>query len=322
MRLKRSGSIRHCPILKNASSYGSSSKQPEWWNEMFKPESQASSKPQPAPVSAGGLATFAEALEAASSKRPATDGAPPAADGAPPVEAADGDSEPQKPAKKAKPKDLAEAASQLGVKDADLYALLVPSKRDGAEPYTIGKLKDLAEEHDDFVIARLDHEQKTREQQSQYLRAMQELADIFSTLPPEAVKPEAREKLRATRENAMTRERQLVLDSIPEWKDQSVRTQELEAMEEHLRDAGYPAGYLGGIYDHRTLRYIRSNMLRERAIADALEKVKERKPTTPPKSNAKAAPNPGKRQATAAPSRESRAYAQFGDHIFQASKSR
>lgn len=284
---------------------------------MSEPESTQSSQtnntkaPQP---SAGGLASFAEALAAA--RMPATD-----------ADAATRTEEPTEktadtaipPPKKAKPKDLADAAAQLGLKDADLYALLVPSKREGADPYTIGKLKDLAEEHDDFILRGLERDQRDREKHAQYLRATQELEDIIGSLPPEAIKQEVRDKLEARRKTAMAKERQLVLDAIPEWRDADVRTQELEAMAEHLQDAGYPAEYLVGVYDHRTLRYIRDNMLREKAIAAALEKVKERKPTTPPKS-ARQSPAPGKGPAAPVPGRDQVAHARFGAAIQHASK--
>lgn len=60
-------------------------------------------------------------------------------------------------------------------------------------------------------------------------------------------------------------------------------------MIEHLKDHGFPESYLAGILDHRTLRYIRANMVREQRIAAALEKVKQRKPVTPPKGEKPAA---------------------------------
>ena len=280
-------------------------------NSQPSSQAQNSNAKPAASTPVGGLATFAEALAAAQVVGDSEQLGGSDAEGA--------DEAAEQPKQKRKPKNLAEASQLLGIDDAEFYKLAVPSAVEGAEPYTLGALKDLAKEHDDFALAKLAHEQKGREQQAQYLRATQELEDIMAAIPPDALKPELREQLKTRRENAMSRERQLVLDRIPEWKDATVRTSELEAMEEHLRDSGFPSGYLAGVYDHRTLRYIRANMLREKAIAAALARVKETRPTSIPKSNAKGSPAPAKKPSGAR-TREEVNHARFGAHILNASK--
>jgi hypothetical protein len=230
-------------------------------------ESKPTSKPEPS-----GLEAFAEALKQGGT-----------------VEVPEGEhqteAEPvEKPAKKVKPKDFAQLAEVLGIDAKDLYDIQVPSSVEGAEPFTLGKLKDLAKDHDDFAVRTLEHDEKVRKTQTEFMRAEQELRELFAALPPDAIKPEVRAKLQAKRDKALTEERQRVLDAIPEWKDATLRASELEAMDEHLKNYGFPASYLASVFDHRTLRYIRANWQREEQIRRALEKVAERRPSTPPKS--------------------------------------
>jgi hypothetical protein len=90
----------------------------------------------------------------------------------------------------AKPKKLKELGAFAKLTDEELYGIEVPSAIEGSDPYTIGKLKDLAKEHDDFQVRSLDQEQKFRERESQLLRTEQELRDLFAALPADAIKPE------------------------------------------------------------------------------------------------------------------------------------
>jgi hypothetical protein len=216
------------------------------------------------------LSRLAEALRAEREGEPAAD---------------DGEEQaPEGKAPEGKPKDLAGLAALLKIEPAELYKVTVPSSREGAEPYTLGKLKDLAAEHDDFEVRSLQLEENDRKRQAEFLRAEQELQAIFASLPPEAIKPEARAKLEARRNKALADERPRVLKAIPEWENPDVRTLELEQMVEHLKEYGFPETYLSTVFDHRTLRYIRDNWRRAVQVQKALERVAERKPNTPPKS--------------------------------------
>jgi len=180
-----------------------------------------------------------------------------------------------------KPKKLKELSTYAKLSDDELYAIEVPSSLEGAEPYTIGKLKDLAAEHDEFKLNGLRRDQQFRETESKLLRAEQELRELFAALPKDAVKAldGVREKLTQTE----AKERQRVLEVIPAWQDRETRLSELGAMVEHLKDNGFPESFLQSVLDHRVMRYIRNNMVRDARIKQALEKVKARKPTTPPK---------------------------------------
>lgn len=217
-----------------------------------------------------------------------TDAAPPQEESESPV-----DEEPkpgQKPKPKPKPKLLKDLGSYASLTDDELYGIEVPSSIEGQEPYTIGKLKDLAKSHDEFTLSTLAQEQRFRDRDAALLRAEQELQDLFAALPKSAITPELRKSLQDKRDQAATEERQRVLEVIPEWQNRDIRTREIGAMIEHLRDYGFPEQYLAGVFDHRMHRYIRANMVREQRIKAALEKVTAKKPSTPSKSARSAAP--------------------------------
>lgn len=184
----------------------------------------------------------------------------------------------------AKPKDLNGLAEKLGLKVADLYAVEIPSAREGAEPFTLGKLKDLAAEHDAFTLRQLNFEQGVQRKESELNRLQGELKLLMSGLPQEALKPEVMDELRARYTEQVNLERAKLLKSVPEWNDEDAEEKDRAAMGEHLVDHGFPKGALDRITDSALLKYVRWNMLREKQIAKALEEVSERQTQTPGRS--------------------------------------
>lgn len=195
-----------------------------------------------------------------------------------------------KPAEK--PKRLKDLGAYAKLTDDELYGIEVPSAVEGAEPYTIGKLKDLAKAHDDFTLHMLTKEQQFRDRDAALLRTEQELRELFAALPESAIKPELRKSLQDKRDKVATEERQRVLEAIPEWQNRDIRTRELGAMVEHLKGYGFQESFLAGVVDHRMVRYIRANMTRDAQIKAALEKVQALKSKTPPKASKTATPAP------------------------------
>lgn len=193
---------------------------------------------------------------------------------------ADGD----KPAAKPKPTDLKSLAEQLGVEVKDLYDLQIPSRQEGKEPWSLGKLKDLAAEHDEFTLRTLRFDEESRTKEAELTRSQGELHELWAALPPAALKPEVLEKAREKYETRLKTERNRTLEVIPEWRDDAVMKREREALAEHLEGYGFPKGYLESIYDHRTLKYIRANWQRETRLKAALERIKPRKQKTPSRS--------------------------------------
>lgn len=196
---------------------------------------------------------------------------------------------------KSKPTDLNSLAETLGVEVKDLYELQIPSAREGEQPYTLGKLKDLASEQDDFTIRNLQFEELKRTKETEFSQIEDELKTLMSALPESALKPEVLKQVRAKRDAMLTQERAATLEAIPEWKDEELRTQELKGIIDHLKGWGFPDNYLQKVADHRTIKYLRDNYRRDEMIKKALAKVSESKSKTPKRSGATHNMTKGKR---------------------------
>lgn len=195
--------------------------------------------------------------------------------------------EPAETQTKGKPKGLKDAAERLGLKPEDLYAIEVPMS-DG-KVKTLGQLKDAAAKEGDLSVRELAFEESRTKRESDLIRAQSELRELVSALPASAVKPEVLEAVRQKHEAIMKRERAKTLEAIPEWQDEAKRNEEIEGIMSHLEGYGFPKNYLQTIYDHRALRYIRENFLRETRIRKALEQVQQVRPTSTPKAKSNGA---------------------------------
>lgn len=196
---------------------------------------------------------------------------------------------------KGKPKTLKALAETLKLEDKDLYAIEVPMAKDG-ETRTLGELKDLAAKQDQFTLRELEFEEERQRKEGELIRSQNELRELMASLPEGAVKPEVLEKVRAKHEATLKLERERTLEAIPEWKDEEKRTEDIKGMVEHLKSYGFPESYLKTVFNHRTMKYIRDNWLREQRIRKALEQVKSATPgkTSTGKPAGKAPKKPSK----------------------------
>ena len=257
------------------------------------PANPPSTPPAAPPQARTPLEIFTEALQVKPKDAPPQDAPPPV----------------ERVKLKSKPKSIAELTQLVELEADDIYALEVPSAQDGAAPYTVGKLKDLAANEDKHALRSVQLETDYRAKEAKLLAAETELHDILAALPANVVTPKLREHLANKRNAAAVTERQRVLDVIPEWRDAAVRSQELGAMVEFLKGNGFPESFLGSVIDHRMMRFIRGAWQMETMVKAVLEKVKERTPTTPPKSGK--APAPKANGKTRMQSPEERAIGSF-----------
>lgn len=176
--------------------------------------------------------------------------------------------------RKGPPKSLHDAAELLGIKVEDIYKLQVGLANDET-PYTLGELKDSFSERENFAVEQLAWGEEKANQEAELLRSRNELTELLTLLPPSAIKPEVLNKIREKHAAAIQRERNLTMTVISEWKNEEVRNTDLQGMTEHLVKAGFPKDYLKNVSDHKTMRYIRENYLREKRINDALARVKK-----------------------------------------------
>lgn len=195
------------------------------------------------------------------------------------------EAEPQAGKPKGKPKAFSELAERLELAPEDLYAVELTTGT--GKKVTLGSLKDMADKSEDFTVRELALAEKAAKQEAEWTRSQTEFAELMSSLDPKAITPQVREKVRAKVEASVKRERELILSTIPEWQNATVRDAELGAMVEYLRDFGLPESFLTTTMHHKLFRMVRDATLRkqrhERALAQV---VPVKKPSTTGKSGA------------------------------------
>lgn len=198
---------------------------------------------------------------------------------------------------KGKPKNLADLAETLGIKVADLYALEIPFDNNGvAEHKTLGELKDAVAERSAFEVDKLAWEEAKTGRETQLARSMQELQEIIGMLPRSAISDKLVQAVTRKRAEVQEVESRMTRQVIPEWSDETVEERDRVAMRAHLSEYGFPTNYLDQLVDHKTLRYIRESMLRQKRIERALAQVKTvRKPGHTPSGAPTAKPKPTRR---------------------------
>jgi hypothetical protein len=181
-------------------------------------------------------------------------------------------------------------AGTLDMELDDLYKLQITSAEDG-EPVTVEQLKDMYAKQGEATLREIEFEERRTTEEAKILQAQNEVREILAGLPEQAVKPEILEKIRARHASQLKVERARTLEVIPDWKNEKRREADIAGMTKHLQSYGYAVNYLENVVDHRQIKYIRDNYLREQRIRKALEAVKAGKPNPTTRSKpAKKAP--------------------------------
>lgn len=202
---------------------------------------------------------------------------------------------------KGKPKAFDDVAERLGVDVKDLYGVELTTGK--GKKVTLGSLKDLADKSEDFEVRETQFAERVAKQEAEWTRAQTEFAELMSLVDPKAIKPELRDKVRQKVDADVKRERELVLKTIPEWQDQTVREAELGAMVEFLKDFGIHESFLSATMNHKLFRLVRYATLQKQRIARALAKVETiKKPST----TGKGAPHGAPKKPATSSSRSSR----------------
>lgn len=231
-----------------------------------------------------------------------------------------------KPAAKSKskpPKKFEQIAEALGLELDVLYDVEVPAKAKGAKALTLGELKDLAAEHGDYEVAKLRLDEDRRAFEAAVSRGENELRELLSQLPADAIKPEKMQKLRELLGRRHQEQKARTLEVMPEWENVETRKAQMDAMSAHLKDYNLSDAWLLQNLDHRLMRLVRDAARDARTIRKALGEVKERKGTTPPKARGGAQPAVNKKtNGEGIQSRQARNVASFMETIHNAASQR
>jgi hypothetical protein len=198
------------------------------------------------------------------------------------------------------PPDSMEGLSKrLGFKPEQIYNVKIPLA-DGAEPMTIGQLKDRVGELVDLETRETQFEQRRLRSEGDLLRSQAEIRDLLAMVPKEHIKPEVVEKIRKRHDENMNRERAATLEHIPEWRDEKRRVEDLQGMVEFTKEWGFDDGFLATVTDHRAVKFIRDMYIRDKRIKKALANVTipDSKGQRASGKTKKAAARPGTQQNT------------------------
>lgn len=197
---------------------------------------------------------------------------------------ADGDGDEPAPRKPKKPKTFAELAKAANVEVESLYSIEIPSSRAGEKPFTLGQLKDLMKERDDFALASLKLDEDRRAHDRDKVNAQQELEEMLEGIPAEHLKPDSVKKVRDKLEAKRARGRAEILEAIPEWQEPTVRESELKAITEHLKGYGIPHTFVLANLNPQVTRFIRDSWRRAEMVRKALDAIELRRGKTPGRS--------------------------------------
>jgi hypothetical protein len=201
----------------------------------------------------------------------------------PPLEPETGDDEPEPAAADDEP----EPAAAID------YDALIPMP-DGAEPISIGALKDHYQNITDFTAERETWESTRMEQDNQLIAAKQELYTLGEMMG--TVRPEVVAHIRQQRAASQETEKGKLLEVFPQWADPAVKKADSPALVSTLLQYGYSEADFAGIADHRHIKILsdlsklqaRDKAGREKAAAVKVDLPKGQKSVQRKQSKAQA----------------------------------
>jgi hypothetical protein len=163
------------------------------------------------------------------------------------------------------PLDVAGLAERLGVDPAKLYEVRIPLA-DGAEPVTLGQLKDAYRDAEAIEAQRGEVTKQRGEWHADQLRQQRELDEILSAITPDKVSPELAQAVQKVNRERLSREAEALLRTVPEWTDAKTREADLVSMADTLTAYGITRADVDALTDHRVLRAFRRLAQLERAV--------------------------------------------------------
>jgi len=170
------------------------------------------------------------------------------------------------------PESMEELSKRLGLKPEQVYGVKIPLS-DGAEPLTIGQLKDRVGELVDLETRETQFEARRMRAEGELMRSQSEIRELLAMIPKEHIRPEVVNKIRQRHEANMVSERRMTLEHIPEWRDEKRAGEDLQGMIGLLGEYGFDETFISTVHDHRAIKFIRDMYLRDKRIKAALARV-------------------------------------------------
>lgn len=164
------------------------------------------------------------------------------------------------PAPEAKPEKAAPLtwkaiAERLGVDQSELYGLKVKTG-DGSE-LSVEQLKDAHKASAEVERLRGEVTKGRAELEADRIRNERNLSELLGSIRPDRVDPELRATWQKQQQEYLSRERESMLRTIPEWVDSAVIASDRAQMLDAISPYGFTTADLENVTDHRLLRLVR-----------------------------------------------------------------
>jgi len=184
----------------------------------------------------------------------------------------DDEGEPEQ-AESADPGSLKELAEKLKIDVKDLYKVKI-AMPEGAEPFTIGQLKDLAQKNVDWTEKEHSLEVDRQRIKNDEMQTRQELAQVLQSVPKHLLSPEVIQKARLQWQEYNQTEYKQTLARIPDYDTKH------ESLMELAKEYGITAAEYESVPDHRFRALLNdlSELRGKYANANAMAKEIKAKP--------------------------------------------
>lgn len=153
------------------------------------------------------------------------------------------------------PLDLKTLAEWLKVDPSELYGLKFKTAS-GAE-LTVSEIKDRVQSLSEIENQRDETRKLRAELEADRIRYEREQAALLAAIPKEHVSRELLDTWQKQQTEHLSREREAMLRTIPEWVDSAVVTADRARMVELISEYGFTGSDLENVTDHRLLRLVR-----------------------------------------------------------------
>src|SRR5262245_11254800 len=165
--------------------------------------------------------------------------------------------EPQKSSKR-EGRTLDDYAKEKEISPREIYSLMVDLGIEGEAPVSIGALKDRFRESRNFEQERDDFEDWRSTSQNEIVNARNQMQDIMARLSrivPSDVMAKAFSDMHLDMETHQKRQRGLLLEYFPQWRDVQQMNRDREELVEMIGSYGFSAADLDNVQDARIVKF-------------------------------------------------------------------
>lgn len=166
--------------------------------------------------------------------------------------------------------DADKLADALGVERKDLYNLKVGIGN--GESATLGELKDAFKQTKQIQLERDEWDTHREDAHAELIEAQRHIVETLALIPPEKIPPALRQLQANQRASYIQKERTLLYNAMPEWRDPAARMRDQEAIGVLVGRYGISSAELGATVDHRHWRILKDFQVLKSAAESARAK--------------------------------------------------